>query len=445
MDTYRLSRDIPVARGYDLVVAGGGPAGCAAAIAAGRRGAKVLLVEVMGCLGGMSTSGLVTAFDPMADGEKMLVGGIMREIVETMYQRGFISEHAAPDFWRRRFHCWTPFKVEGLKLVLDELTAAANVEVRFFTRLIDADVTGRQVNGVVVQNVEGYHYVEAKTFIDATGDAVLADLCGADYREAGRHTPGIMPPTLCFLVAGIDFAAYDRSVVQERLETAIAEGFFTVPDKHHPGTFAVGPTTSMLNVGHVFDMNAVQERSLSQGMMQGRRMVQEYVDFYRKYIPGFEHVELMMTGALMGVRESRRIVGEYELSFADYLARREFPDQIGVFNKAVDIHPYDGSDEEFARFREEFFDKGRLQPDEHFGIPYRILVPKGWTNLWVAGRCASSDVQVHGSIRVQPAAAMMGEAAGTAAVQAIEHAQSAVGLDTVRLVASLREAGAHLP
>ena len=445
MDTFRLTREIPVEKGYDLVIAGGGPAGCAAAIAAGRLGAKVLLIEAMGCLGGMSTSGLVTAFDPMADGEKMLVGGIMREIVETMYERGFISDHATPDFWRKRFHCWTPFKVEGLKLLLDELTVKANVEVRFFTRVIDADVTGKQVNGVVIQNVEGYRYIEAKTFIDATGDAVLADLCGVTYREAGRDTPEIMPPTLCFLAAGINFAEYDKRVVQERLETAISEGFFTVPDKHHPGTFAVGPTTSMLNVGHVFDMNAVKERSLSEGMMKGRRMVQEYVEFYRQYIPGFEHVELMMTGALMGVRESRRIVGEYELNFEDYLARREFPDQIGVFNKAVDIHPYDGSDEEFARFREEFLEKGRLKPGERFGIPYRILVPQGWENLWVAGRCASSDIQVHGSIRVQPTAAMMGEAAGTAAVQAIADSQSAVDLDTERLVASLRDAGAYLP
>ena len=112
-------------------------------------------------------------------------------------------------------------------------------------------------------------------------------------------------------------------------------------------------------------------------------------------------------------------MGEYELNINDYMARREFPDQIGVFNKFVDIHPYDTSDEEYGRLLKEAFQDLRLNPGERFGIPYGILVPKGWQNLWVAGRCASSDIKVHGSIRVQPAASMMGQAAGTAAVQSI--------------------------
>ena len=125
MQTYRLVRDIPVDREYDLVVAGGGPGGTAAAVCAARLGAKVLLVEATGCLGGMGTSGLVTSFDPMADGEKMLVGGFMREVVETMYVRGFIPARISPDRWRRAYHQWTPFHPEGLKLLLDELAQKA--------------------------------------------------------------------------------------------------------------------------------------------------------------------------------------------------------------------------------------------------------------------------------------------------------------------------------
>jgi hypothetical protein len=147
----------------------------------------------------------------------------------------------------------------------------------------------------------------------------------------------------------------------------------------------------------------------------------------------------------MGIRESRRIVGEYELSYDDYLARRQFPDQIAVFNKAVDIHVYDDSEEEYARYYQEFHRSGRLREGECFGLPYGILVPRGWHNLWVAGRCNSSDVQVHGSIRVMPAAAMMGQAAGTAAVQSIQTGQPARDLDTARLVRTLRNTGAYLP
>lgn len=454
MDTYRLERTLPAEAGWDVVVAGGGPAGTAAAVAAGRLGAKVLLVEATGCLGGMGTSGLVTAFDPMADGERMLVGGIMREIVESLYERGELAPQVTPDFWRRRYHCWTPFGAEGYKLLLDELAVEAGVEVRFFTRVIDADAdaSAGSVRGVVTHGVEGCRFVAAAAFVDATGDAAFADLCGAAARRAGRDTPGIMPPTLCSLCAGID---WDRAGIrpgangpadqQALLEKALADGHFSHGDRHMPGMFRAGRGLGMLNAGHVFGLDALRCRSLSDGMMRGRRLAREYVAFYRKYVPGFEHVEHVTTAALMGVRESRRIVGEYELTYDDYLARRQFPDQIGVFNKAVDIHPYEDSEAEYRRYHDEFHESGRFAPGQCYGLPYGILVPRGWGNLWVAGRCASSDVEVHGSLRVQPAAAMMGQAAGTAAVQALRTGQPAGRLDTERLVRTLRDHDAYLP
>ncbi len=449
---YHLSKRIPVEEGYDLVVAGGGPAGCAAAICASRLGAKVLLVEATGCLGGMGTSGLVTAFDPMANGEMMVVGGFMREVVEAMYERGFLPSYVTPEFWRRLYHRWTPFNAEGLKLLLDELAAEAGVEVRFFTKAVEADVDSetRRVNGVVLHNVDGFTLVRAQTYIDATGDAILSELCGADYLEAGRDTEHIMPPTLCALVGGVAWDRIELDAItpkgqQAAIEQAVDAGFFSQPDRHVPGMFRSGETVGFMNAGHVFHMNAVKNKSLSQGMMQGRRLAWEYLRFYQQHMDGFQHAEMVTTGALMGVRESRRVVGEYQLSFADYLARRRFPDQIAIFAKAVDIHVYDCTEEQYRRYYEEFHDSGRLAPGEWFGIPYRILVPKGWQNLWVAGRCASSDIQVHGSIRVQPAAAMMGQAAGTAAVQAMNFGETACSLDTDRLVDSLRQQGAVLP
>ena len=445
MDTFLLQRAIPIEERYDLVVAGGGPAGAAAAICAGRLGAKVLLIEATGCLGGMGTSGLVTAFDPMADGERSLVGGFMREVVETLYVRGFLKPGINPDSWRKNYHVWTPFKVEGYKLVLDELATAAGVEVRFFTRVIDADVDPaiRNVNGVVIHNIEGYGFIKAKTFIDCTGDAVLADLCGCACREAGRDTPKIMPATLPSLFTGLDWSKvpWDQRAL---LQPALDDGHFTQYDRQLPGMSQVGQTLGYLNGGHLYNLNALRCESLSHGVMLGRRLAQEYLAFYRKYIPGCESIEHVTTAALVGVRESRRIVGEYELTVEDYSARRQFPDQIGLFNKAIDIHCYDTSDAEYERFCNEYENTGRLQPGECFGIPYGILVPKGWRNLWVAGRCVSSDVSVHGSIRVQPAASMMGQAAGTAAVQSIRSGQVACALDTAELVTTLRQNGATL-
>jgi hypothetical protein len=251
-----------------------------------------------------------------------------------------------------------------------------------------------------------------------------------------------MPATLTSLHAGL--AGWKRADKRKMLLKAIKDGHFTQPDRHLPGLSHVSRGVGYLNGGHIFDLDALRCRSLSDGMMLGRRIVREYVEFYRKYM-NCKNIELVATATLMGVRESRRVLGEYELNIDDYRRRREFPDQIGIFNKFVDIHPYDTSEKEYKRFLEEKDSTGRLEPGEYFGIPYSILVPKGWGNLWVAGRCASSDVQVQGSIRVQPAASMMGQAAGTAAVQSARTAQPANDLDTEQLVKSLREAGAILP
>ena len=443
-ETYNLTRRIPVEGGYDLVVCGGGPAGTAAAVCAARLGARVLLVEATGCLGGMGTSGLVTAFDPMADGERMLVGGFMREVVETMYRRDFLMPGIDPNTWRKDYHNWTGFQAEGYKLVLDEFANQAGVEVRFFTRVIDADADPQKgnVSGVVLQNIEGYRFIRARTYIDASGDAVLADLCGAACREAGRDTPAPMPATLCSLHAGIN---WPRGNEDAALLKALEDGHFTQPDRHLPGMWHVNHTVGYLNGGHLFNMNALKCKDLSDGVMLGRRLAQEYLAFYRKYVSGCENMQLVTTAPLIGVRESRRIVGEYELNINDFLGRRQFPDQIAVFNKAVDIHAYDCTEEAFERWNEEFRKTGRLGKGECFGIPYGILVPKGWRNLWVAGRCNSSDVRVHGSIRVQPAASMMGQAAGTAAVQSIRTSRPGNDLDTQQLVQTLRKAGAYLP
>jgi len=210
MSTHKLQAEIPKETGYDLVVAGGGTAGTAAAVCAARLGARVLLAEATGCLGGMGTSGIVASFDPMADGERMLVGGFMREVIESLYERGELPPQVSPEFWRKLYHCWTPFNPEYLKILLDELVVQAGVEVRYLTRVVHAETEDRSVRGVVLHQAEGLRYVEAKTFIDATGDAFLSDFCGADYHQAGRDTEKIMPATLTSLCAGMDWERFGR-------------------------------------------------------------------------------------------------------------------------------------------------------------------------------------------------------------------------------------------
>jgi len=441
--TFKFSRKIPVEDTYDLVVLGGGPGGCAAAISAGRLGAKVLLVESGGMLGGMGTAGYVSNWYELTDGERLICRGIVEDILDEMSRRGALSPTTHPLGWRRGA---TGFKPESLKIVFDDLCANAGVEVRFATTFIDADMDGKDhLEGVILSSIEGLHYVKAKTFIDGTGDAKVVAACGLPYRQAGRDTPDIMPPTLCAAVYNIDYNRYNGGLQQEMVHKAIADGYFSQPDRHVPGLFRSAETAAIMNAGHLFHTDATNVRSYSDAMAKGRKLVQEYAEFYRRYLPGCEDMMVMDSGSLLGIRESRRIVGEYELDYDDYKARRWFADQIGVYHKVVDIHVYDLSDEQWERYSKEFKTLDRLAKGESYGLPYGMLVPKGMRNLWVAGRCNSSDIKVHGAIRDQPGCLIMGQAAGTAAVQSIKTGQPANDLDTEMLVKSLRDAGAYLP
>jgi ribulose 1,5-bisphosphate synthetase/thiazole synthase len=453
--TYQLSRSIAADPAFDLVVAGGGPAGTAAAVCAARLGLKVLLAEATGCLGGMGTSGLVASFGPVSDGERMLVGGFMKELLATMWEQKAFGPQVTRDYLDKQLNRWIPFNPEHLKRILDGFVVDAGVEVRFFTRVVEADVDGRRVNGVVLSNVEGLRYVPARAFIDATGDAALAALAGAECKVVLRDTETVAPSTLCSLLAGMNWndPAYEGSgldavkarVRSEYVPRAIEDGFFTQEDRFFPGMNRVGPQGATLNAGHVFNLNPLSVRSLSDGMVFGRKLAVEYTEFYRKYVPGCEQLELLTTAPVMGVRDSRRVVGEFELGIGDFLARRQFPDQVAVYNRPTDVHPSDTSRKEYERFLKDFHGKDNLGRGECVGIPYSILVPRGSENLWVAGRCHSSDTKVHGSIRAQSAAYMMGQAAGTAAAQSIATGQPANDLDTRALVETLREKGAYLP
>ncbi len=455
--TYTFARSIPAESGYDLVVAGGGPAGTAAAVCAARLGLKVLLAEATGCLGGMGTSGLVASFGPVSDGHRMLVGGFMKELLETMWTQGAFGPQVVPEFLQSQLNRWVPFKPEHLKRILDDFAVKAGVELRFFSRVVEADVSGSRINGVVLSNVEGLVYVPARAFVDATGDAALAALAGAECKVVLRDTDTVSPSTLCSLLGGMDWKAPDygddwrgidtvkNRVKNELVPKAIEDGFFTQEDRFFPGMNRIGEQGATLNAGHVFNLNPLSIRSLSDGMVFGRKLALEYVEFYRKYVPGCADLELLTTAPVMGIRDSRRIVGEFELTMDDFRAKRQFPDQIAVYNRPTDVHPSDTSKAEFERFVKDFHGKDNLGKGECVGIPYSILVPRGWQNLWVAGRCHSSDTKVHGSIRAQSAAYMMGQAAGTAAAQSIATGQPGTDLDTSALVATLRSAGAYLP
>ncbi len=445
METLRLERNLPVEKGYDLVVCGGGPAGFAAALRAARMGEKVLLLEGSGALGGMATMGLVNSYDCLADGEKCLVAGIQKEILDRLWERGEAAPNVKPDHWNERYLMPTKLMPEELKRTLDEMALEAGVTVRFFAKVVDALVAedGKRLDGLVAHAVDGLRVIRAPVYIDCTGDAVLAKYAGVATREGLKDTGHVMPATLCFITGNADDTRADNP--RKYADAALRDGHFTYPEVRFVPS-RIGPGLTAWNAGHVYDLDATDPDALSEGIALGRQIVKEHVAYLRKYVPGYENCVLVSTAPLMGVRESRRIRGEYVLTQGDFLSARQFPDQIGLYIKEPDIHVYDPAPEVQARhMRWRGERKGWLPPRKPYGIPYGVLVPKGWKNLWVAGRTASTDQWVQSSSRVMPAASIMGEAAAVAARQCRLTGQTADALDTEALVLTLREQGAFLP
>lgn len=454
MDTLRYTRELPIEDGFDIVVAGGGVAGVAAAVAAARLGLKTALIEQAGYLGGLGTGGLVNVFMPCADGERGLMGGIGREVTETLHKRGFLHPAVTPDYWTRERRS-IGFNGEGMKLALDEIVLSAGVDLRFFTTLIDVIAEGAKITTLIVQGKERLYALRARYFVDATGDATLTAKAGFPC-EFGDEKGQTQAGTLCSTVGNVDVERYraflqrskrpgDWQAIDQHIERAINDGVFTQPDRHLPGIFLWAEGYGILNAGHLFGMNFLEEKDLTRAIVLGRKIAQEYMTFYRQYIEGCEDIAHVATAPMVGVRETRRIVGEYKLVVADYVARRSFPDEIGRFNYAVDIHRSDVSLEAYKALREEITKTYHLGPGESYGIPYRSLIPKGASNLLVAGRCLSADRQMQGSVRVMPGCFITGHAAGVAAALCAQKGAQPQGLDADLLRSTLRQQGAYIP
>lgn len=445
--SFTLSRPTPVESSVDLIVCGGGPSGCAAAIAAARLGLRVVLLEATGALGGMGTQGLVSNWYSLSDGTRILTKGLFWEILTRLHGLGGLppDKNPADPAWQKTLYAGTGFNPEKLKLLLDRMCREAGVEVRFETRVMDIDRKGPVLQGILTHSVEGCRYLPCRAAVDATGNAVLAELCDVPCRQAGRDTEKIMPPTLCGIVTGIDYSRFHRGLLQPSVEQAIEDGFFTQPDHHVPGLFRSGKQHATQNCGHLFGMDATSTASLSAGYAKGRELAQEYTEFARQYLDGCEEAELLTTAPLVGIRESRCVQGEVQLNYDDFTSRRHFQDEIGVYNKAVDIHVYDLSQEEYDRYYREYEEMDKLGVGESYGLPYGMLVPQGMDNVWVAGRCASSDVKVNGAIRDQPACMLLGEAAGSAVALSLRNQVTNKDVNTDQLRHLLRERGAWLP
>jgi len=394
----------------DVFVAGGGPAGICAAVAAARAGASVFVAESSGAFGGAATAAYVPAFATFTDGRRQIVGGIGGEI------RRNVSKEIPPGAY------WTPIDIEELKRYYDELVAKAGVKFSFFTNLCDVIARDGHVERAVLSSKRGLFAVKAKTFVDCTGDGDLSAFAGAQF-EKGDETGAVMPCTLCSQWCGIDRSAKNPHA-QTLLPQAIKDGVLSVADYHLPGFFfgpEKGSSLGRGNIGHAFGVDPTDERSLTAGMIDARRRMPEYERFYKRYLKGYERMILASTAPNMGVRESRRIVCDYMLTVKDFVRRANFDDGIGRYCYPVDLHlSKPGDKKAFEAFWKEYEKDLNYKAGESYGIPYRSLVVKGFDNALVAGRCMGTDRKMQASIRVMPGCFITGQAAGTAAALALK-------------------------
>jgi len=438
------ARSIPLDDSWDVIVVGGGPAGCTAATAASREGARTLLIESSGGLGGSGTIALVPAWCPFSDKEKIIYRGLAERVLEAT-KKGM--PHVASDALD-----WVPIDAERLKRVYDDLVTGAGVTVLFQTMLSAVETDGAgNVSAIIISNKRGLTAMRAKVYVDCTGDADLAAWAGAEFQK-GDDFGDLQPATHCFTLANVNDEAYTkgptifggdpRSPIHEILDSGL---FPEIPDAHLCSC-VVGPGTVGFNAGHMWDVDNTDPASTSKALIQGRKMADAYRRALAQFAPeSFGDSFLVNTAAVVGIRETRRIMGDYVLSLGDYMERRTFDDEICRNSYFIDIHL---TREETLQADKVDVEKrvAHYGPGESHGIPYRCLTPRGLRNVLVAGRSISCERIVHGSIRVMPVCLAMGEAAGIAsahAAEAISHDVHAV--DVTRLRRRLREEGGYLP
>lgn len=423
------------------MVAGGGPAGIAAAVTAAGMGAKVFLAENLSAFGGMGTSGGLPFFCRPTDGINFLSAGFGEEV----YNRLWEENGAGADMVRGEH----PEQVGGfiydpevLKRVYDRLAADAGVDFLFNTSLIDVMAEGGTLTHAVCSAKSGLFAVSAKVFIDATGDGDLCAMAGAEY-EKGDENGLMQAGTLCSLWSGIDWSRMKIWSDGARLPEAVEANLFSVPDISLPGILHTVSDSGWGNVGHVFGVDGTDEQSITQAMLDARRRISEYETYYRRFVPGAENAVMLWTSSYLGLRESRRIVGDYVLCVEDFKRQAVFPDEIGRYAYPVDLHaPHPMR----KRADNDLFQTLRYRnPGESYGIPYRCLIPRGLDNVLVAGRCVSTDRYMQGSLRVQPGCHITGQAAGCAAALAASGSGKVRELPVAVLQRKLTELGAFLP
>lgn len=408
---------------YDLIVVGGGFGGVCATISASRQGLKVLLVEKSNCLGGTATNGLVLPFMPNETKIKgkmtSLSSGIFKEI------------HKALE--KRQAMYYESFLEEELKLVLSRMVIDSGAEILYHASLCDVSYTDGKISSISVLTIEGKRTFEADYFIDATGNAQLAFYANLPFK-LGREVDGLCQPmTLSFRVGGVDTNAFFESfdVLNIKYKEEKENGSIKNP-RENILVFKT-PIDGILhfNSTRIVKKNPTSAIDLTEAEIEAREQVYELFEFMKKYGKGLDKSYILSTGNEIGVRESRKIAGEYTLTEKECIECTKFDDYIAFCNYDIDIHNPEGTGTSHHYFKD----------GEYYQIPYRCIIPKNTENILVVGRCISCDHGAQASLRIMPVVASIGEAGGIAIALAKKNGASTQSINIKELQSILKNNG----
>lgn len=441
---------------FDVVVCGGGPAGCAAALAARREGLSVLLLESTGQLGGMAVNGLVSHWlgGRTQEGE-WVVGGLFRSLAEEAEALGYAlipeldpSKDYHPFGWFNWFIHGVPLDPYHMASFLDDKLAGSGVKVLFFSRCVDTLVSEGRITHIVMSGPSGLSVVGAKVFIDATGDAEVAFSAGCATIKGRAEDGKMAPSSLIFHVYGVDTAELTEAIEKNRdpkfrdLISSLRErGIWNYPYDIFICTRLTGEGEYFINTIRLVGVDGTDAFSLSDGMMRGRREVNSLMDVLRKYFPGFSRARIKSVAPVLGIRETRRIVGDFVLRIEDLQTGASFKDTIGYSMYGWDLpDPDRPSVQPFASDEKSGF-KLKVKKGLYTPLPFRIMIPDKVSNLLCAGRIVSVEGQVLGPVRVMAPCMAMGEAAGAACAMAVSGEGRFSDIDVEGLKERLRKYG----
>lgn len=408
MQTYHENaKELPIAGEYDVIVAGSGPAGTAAAVMAGRMGAKVLIIEWNNAIGGISTSGM------MSHWTGSVTSPMYTEILQRSAnmnegeQKGKIQQYINP---------------ENLKSVYLDMLKDANVDVLLYTFVCGVVMEGDQLTGVITESKSGRRVFRSKVVVDGTGDGDVAAFAGVEYHK-GRESDGKMQPTtLMFKVAGVDMSravllgSFESTYQTEKGELqALAKEHIPYPAGHLLAYKSTLPGIVTCNMTNCTDIDGTKAEDLTRAEIVCRSQMPAIVKYLREFVPGFENCYIISAGSMMGVRETRHFKGVYTLNENDILTAKVFDDWVvrgAHFN--FDVHNMTGSGLDATGVQKHW-----TQP-KGYTIPYGCLVPEKINGLLLSGRNISGTHIAHSNYRVMPICVGIGAAAGVAAATAIK-------------------------